>query len=396
MIAGLILALAPIQKAAPVRHDAALVEALRAIPAAHAVIEKAVEHRAQVLLATVESDAKGRPVLARRGFRVDAEYFYPASAIKFLAAIAALEDLNDLRVKEPRLTEDTRLVFHPLFEGEALEDADTTHLADGTITLRHEIRKLFLVSDNAAFNRLYEFTGQQGLAKRLERAGLGSARVLHRLSEPRSEDDNRRAPRIDLVISDGERVTIPERNSKLRIADLRAPGVQVGSAFVEGAKTVDGPMSFVRKNAIQLVELQEALAKLVLPDLELDGEPYAITPGQRQFLLATAAEYPADSRDPRYPRAEYPDSFGKYLLPGLEKVAPKSAWRVVNKVGRAYGFSTENAWVLHLSSGRGMFVTATLYTNADGILNDGRYEYESVADPFFAVLGEFVGRELAR
>lgn len=396
MLAACALALFALQKPPAVRDDPALVEALSAIPAARAVVEKAAEHRAQVLLATVESDAKGRPVLARRGFRVDAEYFYPASAIKFLAAIAALEDLNDLRAKEPRLTEDTSLVFHPLFEGEAVEDADATHLADGKITLRHEIRKLFLVSDNAAFNRLYEFAGQQGLAKRLERAGLGSARILHRLSEPRSEDDNRRAPRIDLVISDDERVTISERNSKLRIADLRAPGVQVGTSYVEGTKTVDGPMSFARKNAIQLVELQEALAKLVRPDIVLDGEPYAITPAQREFLLATAAEYPGESRDPRYPKAEYPDSWGKFLLPGLEKVAPKSAWRVANKIGRAYGFSVENAWVLHLPSGRGMFVAATIYTNADGVLNDGKYEYDEVADPFLTALGEVVGRELAR
>lgn len=396
MIATAVLALLAAQKPAPVRDDAGLVEALRALPAARAVVENAVEYRGQVLLATIGSDAKGRPVLERRGFRVDAEYFYPASAIKFLAAIAALEDLDERREKEPRLTEDTALVFHPLFAGEEIEDKDVSHLAGGTITLRQEIRKLFLVSDNAAFNRLYEFVGQDGLAKRLERAGLSTARILHRLSEPRSEDDNRRVPRIDFVLSESERVTIPERTSKLKIADLRASGVQVGTSSVEGTRKVDGPMSFARKNAIQLVELQEALAKLVRPDLVLDGDPYAITPAQRDFLLASATEYPGDSRDPRYPKAEYPDSWGKYLLPGLEKVAPKSVWRIANKIGRAYGFSVENAWVVHVPSGRGMFVTATVYTNADGVLNDGKYEYEAVADPFLAALGEVVGRELAR
>ncbi len=396
MIAVLLALLPLLQKPAPVRDDPALVEALRALPAARSVLDKAEEHRAQVLFATVEADAKGRPILARRGFRVDAEYFYPASAIKFLAAIAALEDLNERRLKEPRLSEDTALVFHPLFTGEEVEDADVTHLADGKITLRQEIRKLFLVSDNAAFNRLYEFTGQDGLAKSVERAGLTSAHILHRLSEARSEDENRRAPRIDFVFSATDRVTIPERTSKLKITDSRAPGIQVGTSYVEGTRTVAGAMSFARKNSIQLVELQDALAKLVKPDLVLDGEPYAITPAQRDFLLATAAEFPGDSHDPRYPKAEYPDTWGKFLLPGLEKVAPKSAWRTVNKIGRAYGFSIENAWVLHVPSGRGMFVATTIYTNADGVLNDGKYEYEAVADPFLTALGEVVGRELAR
>ncbi len=396
MIAACALLVLAVQKSPPVRDDPGLVEALRAIPAARAVLDEAREHRVQVLLATVEADAKGRPVLSRRGYRVDAEYFYPASSIKFLAAIAALEDLDERRAKEPRLTEDTPLVFHPLFAGEDIEDADATHLAGGKITLRQEIRKLFLVSDNAAFNRLYEYVGQEALAKRLEHAGLSTARILHRLSESRPEDENRRAPRVDFVLSDTERVTIPERTSRLRIADSREPGILVGTSSVDGTRKVDGPMSFARKNSIQLVELQEALAKLVKPDLVLDGEPYAITPAQRDFLLATAAEFPGDSRDPRYPRAEYPDAWGKYLLPGLEKVAPRTAWRIANKIGRAYGFSVENAWVVHVPSGRGMFVAATLYTNADGVLNDGRYEYDEVADPFLTALGEVVGRELAR
>jgi len=396
MIAVLLAVLPLIQKPAAVRDDPALVEALRALPAARDVLDQAEAHRAQVLFATVETDAKGRPVLARRGFRVDAEYFYPASTIKFLAAIAALEDLNERRLKDARLTEDTALVFHPLFAGEGIEDADVTHLANGKITLRQEIRKLFLVSDNAAFNRLYEYTGQDGLAQSIERAGLSTARIVHRLSESRSEEENRRAPRIDCTFSATDRVTIPERTSKLKITDSRAPGVQVGTSYVEGTRTVAGPMSFARKNSIQLVELQDALAKLVNPDLLLDGEPYAITPAQREFLLAAAAAFPGDSRDPRYPRAEYPDEWGKFLLPGLEKVAPKSAWRIANKIGRAYGFSVENAWVVHLPSERGMFVTATIYTNANGVLNDGKYEYEAVADPFLAAIGEVVGRELAR
>lgn len=391
-----LLALIALQKPVAVPDDPALAEALRALPAARAVLEKADELRVQVLLATVENDAKGRPILVRRGLRVDREYFYPASAIKLCAAIAALEELDERRAKDPRLTEDVPLVFHPLFPGEEIEQKDPTHLPDNTITLRQEIKKLFLVSDNAAFNRLYEFVGQDRLAEHLERAGLSTARIVHRLSESRSEDENRRVPRVDFLFADGTRATIPERTSRLSIADLRAAGIKVGTASVDGTKRTEAPMSFARKNSIALVELQEALAKLVRPDLVLDGERYAITDAQRDFLLATASAYPADSRDPRYPRDQYPDAEYKLLLPGLERVAPKSTWKIVNKIGRAYGFSVENAWVVHVPSGRGLFVTATLYTNADGVLNDGVYEYETIADPFLAALGEVVGRELAK
>ena len=64
--------------------------------------------------------------------------------------------------------------------------------------------------------------------------------------------------------------------------------------------------------------------------------------------------------------------------------------------GEAYGFSVENAYVEDRETGRALFLAATIYTNADGVLNDDRYEYAEVAKPFFALLGEALGRELLR
>jgi hypothetical protein len=396
MLGTLLVGLIAIQRPAAVPDDAALVESLRALPASRDALEHADSRRVQVLLANESLDAKGRPVLVRRGFRVDAEYFYPGNAIELLAAVAALEDVNDRHEEDARISETTPLAFHPLFAGQAIEDRDVTHVADGTITLRHEIRKLFLAADDAAANRLYEYVGQDALAQFLSRAGLTSARIVHRLSEPRSEDEDRRTPRVDFTFSKTDRATIPARVGKKRITDLRTNGIRVGTAYVDGTRVIDEPMSFARRNAIQLVELQDALAKLANPRLVLDGAAYGITEAQRDFLLNSAAEYPGESHDPRYPKSEYPDAWGKFLLPGLERVAPRSSWRIVNKVGRAYGFSVENAWVVHRPSGRALFVSAAIYTNANGVLNDGKYEYEEAADPFLAALGEIVGRELAR
>lgn len=393
---AVLLAFALAQKPPVVPDDAALVDSLRSTPGGAAVVERAAELRAQALVAVVAQDAKGRGILARRGWRVDAEYAYPANALGLVVAVAALADLEERRAKEPRLSMDTPLAFHPLFAGQAVEDRDASHQDGGTITLRHEIRKLFLASDDAAFNRLYEYVGRDALAKRFERAGLSTARVVHRASVSRDEDGERRAPRIDFVLSDTERVTIPERASKLKVVDSRARGVHVGGAYVDGTRRVDAPMSFARWNSISLVELQDALARLVEPALALDGEPWAISGEARSTLLSIAAEYPSASRDPRYPKAEFPDENARFVLPGLERVAPRATWRVAGSRGRALGFSTENAWIVHLPSGRGAYLAATIHTNADGVVNDGVYEYDTVASAYFAALGEIVGRELAR
>ena len=76
------------------------------------------------------------------------------------------------------------------------------------------------------------------------------------------------------------------------------------------------------------------------------------------------------------------------------KVVPLERLWIYNKIGQAYGFETENAWVVDRESGRGFFVAATLYVNEDGILNDDQYEYATVAAPFSAALGEALAREL--
>jgi hypothetical protein len=360
-----------------------------------AAAERASELRLQIVVGLVEPGADGPPALRQVTWRAGAEYFYPASSVKTFGAVAALETLAELRASTGLpIDRDTPLVYHPLFAGESVRDADPTHVANGKITLAHEIRKLAIVSDNEAFNRCYELAGQDGLARSLARAGLTAPRIVHRLSVARTPGENRRAPRIDFR-GDGFDHWLPERTVPELPAPARMPGLLVGTAYIAGEQRVEGPMDFAAKNRMSLVDLQRGLCKLVRPDADCGGGPaFALGEDDRAFLLAAMAEYPRESADPRFDTAEYPDHWGKYLLPGLRRVAPQARWRIVNKIGRAYGFSTENAWVEDRETGRGAFLAATVYTNADGVLNDDRYDYETVADPLLADLGEALGRWL--
>jgi hypothetical protein len=355
------------------------------------VTARAAEYRLQVVVGTV-AEQDGRKVLTQRGFRLGEEYFYPASSVKLFAAVAALERLAELRAESGLpLALDTPLVYHPLFEGEVLEDADPSHVAGGTITLGHEIRKLFLVSDNEAFNKLYEFVGQDRLAASLERSGLGDARIVHRLAEPRSAEENRRFPRIDFRLPDSV-FTLPERTSEPLAALPTMPGLQVGTAHLTDAGRVDEPLDMAAKNRIALADLQRGLCKVVQPDVDCGGGgAFELSDADRSFLLAVMSQLPRQSKDPVY---DHPDDFVKFFLPGLARVVPAERLRIYNKIGQAYGFTTENAWIVDLRTGRSFFFAATLYTNADGVLNDDVYEYREVAAPFLADLGEAVAREL--
>jgi hypothetical protein len=62
--------------------------------------------------------------------------------------------------------------------------------------------------------------------------------------------------------------------------------------------------------------------------------------------------------------------------------------RVFNKVGWAYGFLTDVSYIVDFKNHIEFMLTATVYTNEDGILNDNKYEYESMALPFLYRIGQ--------
>jgi hypothetical protein len=225
--------------------------------------------------------------------------------------------------------------------------------------------------------------------------GLPSAVINHRLSDPRAVPDQRASAAVTLRPPGHAPVEVPARISPLRLTNT-APALRVGQAFLRGDQRVDESMDFAGRNGIKLVDLQNLLVKVVRPDVVLPGAPLRLTPEHRALLVGALTEYPRESADPRYPAADYPDDYCKFLLPGVRRVFPATEpgrrVEITGKIGRAYGFTVENCALRNPATGQTVFVTAVLYTNADGVLNDDRYEYAEVADPVLAELGELVAR----
>ncbi len=358
-------------------------------PAVAGALAHAQEKKVQIVLGTLAAGADGRPALHQHGYRAGEEYLYPASSVKLFAAVAALERLHELAAASGLpIDADTTLRFHPLFPGEELAEWDESNRVDGRITVRQEIRKLCLVSDNEAFNRLYELVGQDRLAASLARAGLAGIRIVHRLEELRSPEENRRSPRIDFV-GEGWSFTLAERLAPALPPAPALPGLAIGRGFMRGGQVVQEPMDFAGKNRAPLLELQRGLCKVLLPAADCGpGQAFRLDADDHALLAEALRQYPRESQNPTYTAGQYPDAWGKLFLPGLERVLGRGAVEVSNKFGQAYGFSIDNAWLFEPAGGRGLFLAASVYTNADGMLNDDRYEYQAVALPFFEALGE--------
>jgi len=56
-------------------------------------------------------------------------------------------------------------------------------------------------------------------------------------------------------------------------------------------------------------------------------------------------------------------------------------------VGDAYGFLIDGAYVADFKNGIEFLLSAVLYCNEDGILNDDMYDYDRIGFPFLKALG---------
>jgi hypothetical protein len=99
------------------------------------------------------------------------------------------------------------------------------------------------------------------------------------------------------------------------------------------------------------------------------------------------SQFPGESVYPSYDTG-YHDAYVKFLLYGSEKGSLPKNIRIFNKVGDAYGQLTDVAYIVDFKNNIEFFVSATIYCNEDGILNDDHYDYQKTGFPFMKNLGK--------
>jgi hypothetical protein len=102
------------------------------------------------------------------------------------------------------------------------------------------------------------------------------------------------------------------------------------------------------------------------------------------------SEYPSESKKPTYDTVEYFNSYTKFFLFKSDKQKPPSHIRIFNKPGWSYGYLTDAAYIVDFDTQTEFMLSAVIYVNRDGILNDDKYEYDEIGYPFFKELGEII------
>lgn len=348
--------------------------------ALRSVLANPAAHRFQVLYGVIKPGDK--PALERHAFRADAEYFFPASSMKVPIALATMDRLATLRKQgKPAPGRDDTIRLGP---SAASPEPFTT-------TLSRETWKALIVSDNASSNRLLAVVGHRELHETLWGLGLSSARVHTGFATGGELDPATVSPRIEILgIQPRE---IPARKSSLVLPPTDAKSLGVGEAAIVDGRLVPGPMSFAEKNAMKLRDLQDTLVRIMRPELLARGaktDPAAAD--DLAYLRHTLGTLPSQSGLPGYDRNIVADYQLIPFFRGIERVRPRGRFDIYSKVGQAYGFVVENAYVVDKETSRAFFLTAAIYANPNEVVNDDKYAYDTIAFPVMADVAEVFAR----
>ena len=359
----------------------------------------------QIIYTQVNRGANGIANLQHHYFNVNADkYFYPASTVKLPVVLLALQKLNELkhRARLPAragtdgngevgqgIDRNTTMLTRAAFSGQTDVFNDPTTF-DGKPSIAHYIKKILLVSDNDAYNRLYEFLGQDYINAEMKKKGYADVQILHRLNIFLTEEENRRTNPVKFY-NDNNNILYQQAAQKSNLKYIVRKD-SLGNGYYSGGKLINRTMDFSKKNRIGLEDLHKILISLVFPDKVKAGQRFNITEDDRQFVLKYMSQYPSESIYPPYAAdtINYWPAYCKFLFYGAEKVKPESNIRIFNKVGDAYGHLIDAAYIVDFKNKIEFFVSAIIYCNSDGILNDDKYDYDSIGLPFMKNLGKVI------
>lgn len=345
------------------------------------------EYRLQILYTQINRDKNNVPHFKEYSYRLNPkEYFYPASTVKMPLAFLALEKINNLKIKG--LTKSTLMVYDSVADRQE-PIYNNPYSINGTQNIEQAVKEIFLVSDNNAANRLFEFVTPHTVHEQLAAKGYKDVYIRNRLELGRTAKENRSTQAIDFYNEQGK--IIYHQPAAFNKDSLPYYNAFIGNGYLNNQDSlIKGPLNFSEKNRIYLSDLTHILKSVLFFDQTPPSQRFNLTTEDRKFLLHYMHTLPNESQYPTYDTANYWPSYCKFLYTGSEKGPFPSNVKIFNKVGDAYGFLLDIAYVMDPEKKIEFMLSAVIYCNSDGIINDSMYDYDSVGYPFYKNLGQLI------
>lgn len=347
------------------------------------ILNEPGKYNIQILYTKIDRNQKNEPHFKTHAYHLNrGEYFYPASTVKLLAVVLALEKLNRLGIDK-----NTTMLTDAVRPEQTLVTVDTT-AENGLPSVAQYVRKILLASDNDAFNRLYEFIGQEEFNEILAKKGYKDIRIVHRLELAMGSENNRYTNPVKFI-KDGKVIYEQPAQFSSRTYFSGKP-ISQGKGYMKDGTLVSEPFAFTEKNCFPLEEQHRLLKSIFFPNQTPFQQRFNLSEDDYTFIYRYMSQFPVETSFPASYTDDYYDGYVKYLMFGATNTRLPRHIRLFNKSGEAYGYLLDNAYIADFEKGIEFMLSAVIYVNDDGIFNDDQYEYKTIGLPFMANLGKTI------
>jgi hypothetical protein len=350
------------------------------------VIQHPEVYQYQIIYTEINRDKNNIPSFTNYYFNYDPlRYFNPASTVKMPLAFLSLEKLNGL--KDKGVDKFTPMQYDSAYSRQTVLYKDST-AENGLPSVAQFIRKAFLVSDNDAYTRMYEFVGQQTTNRRLHEMGYPDLRITRRFMRMNA-DENRHTNPVRFIRPDRSLIYFQPPAYNTDSFDFSQIN-KMGKAYLNAQDSlINEPIDFTTANNVTVYHLQQLLQSVLFPNSVPANRRFHLEKSDYDFLYRYLSQYPSETDHPKYETGLYYDSYVKFFFRQEGKSIPNYI-RVFNKVGWAYGCLTDVSYVADFKNKVEFMLTATIYVNSDGVMNDNKYDYDNIGYPFLYKLGQCI------
>ena len=269
------------------------------------------EYRLQILYTQIDRDKNNVPHFKEFTYNLNPkEYFYPASTVKMPLAFLALEKINNLKMKG--LSKSTQMVYDSVSNRQE-QIYNNPYSINGVQNIEQAVKEIFLVSDNDAANRLFEFVTPHTVHEQLANKGYKDVYIRNRIELGRTAKENRSTQAINFYNEQGK--IIYHQPAAFNKDSLPYYNAFIGNGYLNNQDSlIKGPLNFSEKNRIYLSDLTHILKSVLFFDQTPPSQRFNLTTEDRKFLLHYMHTLPNESQYPTYDTANYWPSYCKFFF----------------------------------------------------------------------------------
>ena len=364
------------------KHDP-LISALNKDDFTRKFVKDKEKYEIQILYTEVSKNKLGQTEFKDFQFQLnDQNYFYPASTIKLPITVMALSKINELRAGGSNISLKSKIKLS------LINDKKEIIIKDSITSFQNLIADVFLVSDNSASNVLIDFLGYNYFNLSMRNSGYESTYLNHKFNPDPFIDSSWIISTIDndIISSQENKITV--------LASSDISNLKKGKKrFIDG-EIINESLDFTSKNRSSLTDMHNIMKNLIYPEITLSK--FNLNVEDYDFLRYWMSRFTYEDLGNKYiTNDKFFNTYNKFFIHGMDTVLKKTDVRVYNKIGQAYGTSTDSAYIKNYKEDIEFFLTATIYTNNNEIINDDIYEYSDIAIPFLSKLSNILYINLA-